>query len=89
MANTCTGYDSTAPDDILKAIKEHIKADQNKQGSNSRWLGRTHLDQDERVCLVWDLNEEDDPDAKVCHDDDCAMSRTGKKVDVVPKKKPL
>lgn len=88
MANTCTGYDSTAPDDILKAIKEHIKADQEKNKTNSRWLGRTHLDEDD-ACLVWDLCECDAPYAAVCREDDCVMSRTGKKVRSASKRKPL
>jgi hypothetical protein len=42
--NTCAGYDSSAPQDVLKAIKAHLK----KQGT-----GRKHLDQ-KGCCMLQD-----------------------------------
>ncbi len=42
---TCAGYDSSAPPDVLKAIKVHLK----KPGTR-----RTHLDEKD-CCMLRDL----------------------------------
>ena len=91
-ADTCAGLDSTAPQDVLDAIKKHIKADRDnprQQGQKpSRWEGRQYLDEPD-ACLVWDLCECDDPYAAVCRGGACALSRTGQKVRTLPNKKPI
>ena len=87
-ADTCAGYDTTAPQEVLEAIRKIIKADRDRKrkgGERSRWDGREYLDETD-ACLVWDLCACDDPYAAVCRGDACAMSRTGKKVRAIPNK---
>ena len=55
---TCAGYDSSAPKDVLQAIKIHLKKTQ---------PGRTHLDK-EGCCMMQDTNGEACSDSKCKYD---------------------
>ncbi len=77
MANTCSGYDSTAPQDVLDAIKDHIRKD--KKNGGPRWANRRNLEEP-TACLIWDLCESEGDTAVRCGADECCMKDGGKKV---------
>ncbi len=80
MANTCAGYDGSAPDDVLEAIRRHIRKDKKDHGANSRWAKRKDLEE-VTACLVWDLGGRPDDVAECKHDaNECCLRKDGKKV---------
>jgi hypothetical protein len=70
MADTCKGLDSSAQQDVLEALRAHIKA--NRGRYQGRPGGLTHHDA-HGACLIWDLYR--DADLPSCQGDECHLAQ--------------